>query len=198
MFSQKTAATTAFLLFIALTEQANSMAADTHLTITDFTESSRNLGWYVQNDSVMGGRSEGTLQWLDGSVVFSGTTNTDGGGFSSIRSASVTMDLSDYEGIALIVEGDGRRYSWQLQTDAMYRGRRISYWADFDTTDGEALTVRLPFTLFYPQFRGLKLDGPSLDRSQIQEMGLYIYDKKDGPFLLKMQSVGAYQIKPTE
>ena len=180
------------LLVIALIAQGNTMSAEASLTITDFTESSRDLGWYVQNDSVMGGRSEGALQQQDGHIVFSGTTNTDGGGFSSIRSNAVTIDLSDYEGIELIAEGDGRRYSWQLQTDAVYRGRRISYWADFDTTIGEALIIRLPFTSFYPQFRGLRLDGPVLDISRIQEMGLYIYDKKDGPFLINLQSVSAY------
>lgn len=39
---------------------------------------------------------------------------------------------------------------------------------------------------------GFKLDEPALDPSQITEFGLYIYDNKDGPFKLHLDSVQAY------
>lgn len=160
--------------------------------LTDFTSDTPDLGWYVQNDNVMGGRSEGGFEKSPGKLIFAGSTNTNGGGFSSIRTQPFAADLSNYEGIQLRVRADGRRYTWQLQTNARYRGYPVSYWAEFDTLDGESSTVQIPFSRFYPQFRGFKLDGPELDTSEITEMGLYIYDKKDGPFELHLDSIDAY------
>ena len=162
------------------------------LMLTDFAPDSPDLGWYVQNDNVMGGRSEGGFEQAPGELLFAGSTNTNGGGFSSIRTQPFKLDLSEYAGIQLRVKGDGRRYTWQLQTNALYRGNRVSYWADFETLDGEWSTVNIPFANFYPQFRGFKLDGPELDTSEITELGLYIYDKKDGPFELRVDSIQAY------
>lgn len=162
------------------------------LLLTDFTPDSRDLGWYVQNDNVMGGRSEGGFDRADDELVFAGSTNTNGGGFSSIRTQPFKVDLSAYDGIRLRVKADGRRYTWQLQTNAARRGYPVSYWAEFDTVDGEWSTAKIPFTLFYPQFRGFKLEGPELDTSQLTEFGLYIYDKQDGPFVLHLDRIEAY------
>jgi hypothetical protein len=172
---------------------ASDSNAEGALMLTDFSADSDNLGWYVQNDNVMGGRSRGGFELEDsGQLIFSGDTNTNGGGFSSIRTRPFEADLSDYDGIRLRVQGDGRRYTWQLQTTASYRGYRISYWAEFDTEKGEWSTVDIPFQSFYPQIRGYKLDEPELDPSEIRELGLYIYDKKDGPFELHLDSIAAY------
>jgi NADH dehydrogenase [ubiquinone] 1 alpha subcomplex assembly factor 1 len=162
------------------------------LMLTDFTSDSPDLGWYTQNDNVMGGRSEGGFEQTPGELIFAGSTNTNGGGFSSIRTQPFKADLSKYEGIQLRVKGDGRRYTWQLQTNARWKGRPISYWADFETLADEWTTVNIPFSSFFPQFRGFKLDGPELDPGQITELGLYIYDKKDGPFELRLTGVNAY------
>ncbi len=169
-------------------------ADDATLLLTDFDADSPDLGWYVQNDNVMGGRSEGGFETQKaGELLFTGSTNTDGGGFSSIRTQPFKLDLSDYDGIQLRVKGDGRLYTWQLQTNARYRNFRVSYWADFDTVDGEWTTVNIPFADFYPQFRGFKLDGPELDPGEMKELGLYIYDKKDGLFVLRLDSIKAYK-----
>ena len=162
------------------------------LLLTDFTTNSPDLEWYVVNDNVMGGRSEGDFEEEQGNLYFAGRTNTNGGGFSSIRTQPMQLDLAKYAGIQLKVKGDGRRYTWRLTTDARWRGRQISYWADFDTRDGEWSTVEIPFSGFKPQFRGYQLEGPALDPAQITGMGLMIYDKLDGPFELHVQSVHAY------
>ena len=162
------------------------------LLLTDFTSGTPDLGWYVLNDNVMGGRSQGTFEMREGTLHFSGNTNTNGGGFSSIRTDGVQLDLSDYAGIRLRVRGDGRRYTWRLTTTARWRGRPVNYWADFDTTDGEWTTADVPFASFVPKFRGYRLDGPPLDPARITGMGLMIYDNRDGPFELLLDSVGAY------
>ena len=68
----------------------------------------------------------------------------------------------------------------------------MSYWADFNTSADEVASVDIPFTSFVPQFRGFKLNGPELNTQQITQLGLYIYDKNDGPFELILLSVEAY------
>ncbi|MSR08246.1 MAG: CIA30 family protein [Gammaproteobacteria bacterium] len=171
---------------------ASEAQARRELLVTDLTSGSTDLGWYVQNDNVMGGRSQGGFKTGPGGLIFAGSTNTNGGGFSSIRTQPFQLDLSSYDGIRLAVKGDGRRYTWELQTTARWRGRRISYWADFATRQGEQSTVEIPFSSFVPQFRGYKLDGPELDPREIREMALYIYDQRDGPFELRLDSVRAY------
>ena len=140
----------------------------------------------------MGGRSEGDFSQERGELVFSGRTNTDGGGFSSIRTKPVQLDLSNHAGIRLHLRGDGRRYTWRLASSARWRGKQVSYWADFETRNGVWQTVNLPFSSFTPRYRGQRLDGPPLDTGQITGMGLMIYDKQDGPFELKLASVHAY------
>lgn len=161
--------------------------------LVDFSTNSPDLGWYVQNDNVMGGRSKGGFELQEGSeLVFAGSTNTNGGGFSSIRTPPFQLDLSAYTGIELRVKGDGRRYIWQLQSRGRYRGLPISYWAEFDTVKDEWTTVRLPFTAFTPNIRGFRFLGPPLPVDDITEFGLYIYDKKDGPFVLRLASIAAY------
>lgn len=171
---------------------ASTSHASKNNILTDFTTSTTDMGWYVQDDGVMGGLSKGSFKSANGTLTFTGFTNTNGGGFSSIRTQRFNLDLSGFEGIRLKVKGDGRRYSWQLQTDATWRGRPVSYWADFDTQASEWITVDIPFTNFKPQFRGMRLDGPELEPAQLSSMSLYIYDKQDGAFEFYLDSVSAY------
>lgn len=175
-----------------LPPDASGAAAEGERLLTDFTTDSDDLGWFTLNDNVMGGRSEGGFDLQDGELIFTGRTNTNGGGFSSIRTAPVKLDLSNHTGIRLALKGDGRRYTWRLATDARWRGREISYWADFDTENREWSTADIPFANFVPKFRGRQLDGPALDPARITSMGLMIYDNQDGPFELHLGSVSAY------
>jgi hypothetical protein len=139
----------------------------------------------------MGGRSEGDFHIGDGELHFAGSTDTNGGGFSSIRTKPLDLDLSPYAGVRLRIKGDGRRYTWRLATDARWRGREIGYWAEFETHDGQWQTVDIPFSSFVPRFRGTRLDGPGLDTAKIRGMGLMIYDGRDGRFDLRLASVHA-------
>lgn len=193
-FSHSIALSCGIILLALLCPTLSAPEADEldTLFLTSFNADSPDFGWYVQNDNVMGGRSQGGFDISSGQLIFSGNTNTNGGGFSSIRTQPLKLDLSAYTGIRVKVKADGRRYTWQLQTDARWRGRRVNYWADFDTLADETNVIDIPFTNFFPQFRGFRLDGLELDTSQITEFGLYIYDKKDGPFELRLISVEAY------
>ena len=161
--------------------------------ITDFSQEPGGIEWLVVNDDVMGGKSSGEFELDDGNLMFTGSTNTLGGGFSSIRSRGPRMDLSEFSGIRLRVRGDGRQYSWQLRTDAMYRGRELGFWSEFETTAGQWLVIDLPFADFVPKFRGNKLDVAPPNPAHIRGLGLMISDGKDGPFAIAVDSVQAYR-----
>jgi monofunctional biosynthetic peptidoglycan transglycosylase len=160
--------------------------------LTDFTSSTPDFGWYVVNDNVMGGRSQGAFEPEPGGLFFAGRTNTNGGGFSSIRTRDLELNLSTYTGLRVYVKADGRRYTWRLTTGARWRGRVVSYWADFETVRGEWRDVSIPFSSFRPTFRGSVIDGLPLDPAGISGMGLMIYDGQDGPFELRIDRVVAY------
>lgn len=160
--------------------------------MTDFGSMYEKHSWYVLNDSLMGGRSEGAFTAEKGQLIFAGRTNADEGGFSSIRTDGMHITLSRFAGIRLRVLGDGRQYTWRMTTTAKHQGQPIAYWATFETRKGVWATVDLPFADFVPRFRGLPIDGPPFDANNITGMGLMIYDKQDGPFEVRLDSMGVY------
>ena len=167
---------------------------DDSLLLADFPASLGRLEWRVVNDGVMGGRSEGGFEPEGEALLFTGTTNTDGGGFSSIRSATRRFDLGGYDGIRLRVWGDGRSYTFRLTTwEARRRAYEPSYWAEFGTRGGDWETVDIPFSRFRPRWRGRWLDGPELDPAAVDGLGLMIYDGKDGSFRLEVDWIRAYR-----
>lgn len=183
-------------LLLALAAPAGADETNTRL-LTDFS-SDAPIRWYTVNDNVMGGRSRGGFLTNEGVLVFAGATNTNGGGFSSIRTRSKAMDLSDFDGVRLRVKGDGRRYTFRLTTSTARNGRYVpSYWADFETQSGDAWeVVDVPFSRFKPRWRGRNLSGPDLDTKNVDTLGLMIYDKRDGPFRLDVDWIRAYQARP--
>ena len=80
------------------------------LLIFDFTEEGIDKKWMVVNDKVMGGRSEGGYSFDKKRLIFSGNTNTNGGGFSSIRTIPLDFYLEDKTGLHIRYKGDGRTY----------------------------------------------------------------------------------------
>ena len=171
---------------------ASGSHSEGELMLTDFTSSSSDLGWYVVNDNVMGGRSEGDFEQHQGRAEIHWPHEHERWRFQLDPHKTLQLDLSNHAGIRLHVKGDGRRYTWRLATAARWRGRQISYWADFETRNGTWSTVNIPFSSFIPKYRGYQLDGPALDPGQITGMGLMIYDNQDGPFELHLASVLAY------
>ena len=158
------------------------------MLLTAFDENSPDLGWQTVNDNVMGGRSVGGFRVEEGVLLFSGATNTNGGGFSSIRSTPTALELDDAEGVKLRIRGDGRTYTFRLET-----GRGVTYWAEFRTRGGDDWEeVQVPFADFTPRWRGQLLDGPPLDRAAVESLGIMIYDNQDGPFRLEVDWIESY------
>lgn len=155
------------------------------MLLTDF-DTATDLGWFSVNDGVMGGRSSGGFRIEDGVLLFAGTTNTDGGGFASIRTQPRLPSLEGRRAIRLLAHGDGRRYVVRLESDD-----GVAYWADFEPAAEESAWVRVPFADFRPRHRGRWLSGPPLDTSRIKALGIMCYDGRDGPFRLEVERIEA-------
>jgi hypothetical protein len=161
--------------------------------------------WRVVNDNIMGGRSIGDGEIQDGVMVFEGSTNTDGGGFSSIRARDKQWDLSDYDGMAARIRADGRRYVFHIQTDLRFGNSQVFYRGSFDTerligAEGASVTeetqwqeVFVAFEDFVPMIRGRDVSDrvESLDPSAVRGIGLMIDDGLDGPFRLEADWIKA-------
>lgn len=152
------------------------------------------LGWRVVDDGVMGGLSKGKIQISnDGVLTFSGKLSLENnGGFSSLRTDDLKMNLAGAEGLVARVKGDGRTYQMRFSTEARFRGMEVSFKADFKTEKGEWTEIKVPFDQFKGSFRGMSLSKEKFDPGKIRRVGLLLGDKKQGPFELQVDWIRAY------
>ena len=149
--------------------------------------------WRIVNDGVMGGLSRSRIVF-DGSVAtFEGEVSLENrGGFASVRTSLGRTDLSDWNGIALRVEGGGATFQLRLRTDDEWDG--VAYRARFEAPVGDVQTVRVPFSAFEPAWRGrVVADAAPLDPSRIEQIGFLIADGHEGPFRLRVEGIDAYR-----
>lgn len=151
-------------------------------------------GWQIVNDGVMGGLSEGHSKMTgDGTLHFHGDLSLENnGGFSSIRSADVDLNLSNDLGILIRVKGDGRTYKVRLNSDARYRGMPVSFSGEFKTAKGQWNEIKIPFSDFEGSWRGTDLPKANLNPAVITRVGLILADKKQGAFELEVDWIRTY------
>lgn len=162
--------------------------------LIDFTAEEEPTRWITVNDNVMGGRSKGGASFNEGRLIFSGATNTNGGGFSSIRTQPQDWPLDGADGLRLRVRGDGRTYKLETRTGARVARFQAAYRADFATKKGEWIEVDVLLTAFKPTVMGRSVAGrvPALAAKDVKTLGFMIYDGKDGPFQLEVDWVQAH------
>jgi hypothetical protein len=146
--------------------------------------------WDVVNDGVMGGRSAGFVAVDEGTLRFTGTLVTQGGGFTSVR-ARRAVDLTGQVGIELRVRGSGRQFEVELSDGVRTYGRMVSRRAPF-ATSAEWTTVRVPFSALRSTVFGQAVNAPAIDVARIMGLGLYMADGQDGPFRLEVDFVRSY------
>lgn len=144
---------------------------------------------------VMGGASQSAIATVGPAeqvefpfrgALWHGRLVTEGGGFATVRSPSMLVNLSVFKGIEVCVVGDGRRYKVNLKQS--YDGRSpvawylpmtgaesILYQADFDTEQDKETVARLPFASFLPMWRGMIVRPVrEIDTSRISMVGLML------------------------
>ena len=164
-------------------------------SITEFSDSDKEkIDWRVVDDGVMGGLSKGKLSISDkGILKFSGKLSLENnGGFSSIRTDKVELDLSDSTGLVARVRGDGRTYQMRLTSDARYRGMEISFMAEFATKKDKWTEVKVPFSEFTGSWRGRSLPDEKFNPADVRRLGFLLADKNPGDFELEVDWIHAF------
>lgn len=149
-------------------------------------------GWQVVNDGVMGGISTSDFQLLPGGgAVFSGNVSLENqGGFASVRSRSLELNLDGLDAFTLRVRGDGHRFKFSVRTEPGFDGPL--YQCGFATQRAQWQECRLPFAAFVPTFRGRVLGNmPPFDPVRVTSVGLLIAEQQDGPFRLEIACIAA-------
>jgi len=157
------------------------------LTLFSFKPGADIRAWEVEDDGVMGGRSEGQLELHeDGYAVYSGTVSLDNnGGFSSIQYYFEPLDVSDYRTAHIRLKGDGRRYLLLVedQKDAWH------YYVGSFETSGEWETVTVRFSDMEPVRRGDKLDLPNFPGQTLAQVRIMIANQVRESFTLEIERI---------
>ena len=138
-------------------------------------------GWQPLNDTIMGGRSQGSCRAGSEGLLMEAFVEPEGGGFVSVRSPVFTppLDLSAYGALELLLDGDGRRFKLALAcrdgvaglTELIPGGLR--WVAEFSTQAGGSSRVVIPFSRLTPSVRAtpvglpLRFDAAQLTRIQV-------------------------------
>jgi len=158
--------------------------------------------WYVQVDGVMGGKSTGSMEFLEDNQVlkFTGDINLDGGGFSSVRKR-VSLDLTGYAGIVVTLEADARSLNENtsppigihLQLDD--RTSRYDFSSAFSiplSSEPTVTSVYLPVESFdRGTWIGFKCSNNCVfDPSEINGISVYVLFQ-EGSFDVRLRSIEA-------
>ena len=125
-------------------------------------------GWQALNDTIMGGRSRGTVQASSDGLVMEAFVEPEGGGFVSCRSPvfDPPLDLSSYGALELQLDGDGRRFKLALAcrdgvaglTELIPGGLR--WVSEFSTRSQGTSSVVIPFSRLTPSVRATPVGMP--------------------------------------
>lgn len=156
-----------------------------------FDNSSEQQRWYSVDDGVMGGVSQSGFSVVDGEGRFHGEVSLEnGGGFASVRREPNGFEptLTDAQGIALTVRGDGRTYQLRLKSHSL--GDASAYRVKFTPDQHEWGTLQFPWSAFEAVRRGTVLnDAPAITPSDIHQLGFLIADRTAGPFSLRVARI---------
>ena len=156
------------------------------MTIFDFSQETSSNGWYVVNDGVMGGLSQGQFSRENGVAIFKGNVSTDNnGGFTMIQNQFETIKTDKFAAFKIRLKGDGKDYQFRVRSD---KNQQHSYVYQFSTT-GEWQEISVPFSSLAPRYRGRSLEMTNFDGAKIEEIAFLIGNKKKESFTLILDRI---------
>jgi len=158
--------------------------------LLDFTTPESARLWQAVNDGVMGGVSQGRFRITDARTMeFSGNLSLENnGGFTSVRTKPMTLDIKSGDTLVVRVKGDGREYMVNLYTKS--RRMAFSYRAALPTEKDQWQEIHVPLGQFEPTSFGRVVAGMGpVDPGQINGLGVMLSDKNPGAFRLEIESV---------
>jgi len=162
------------------------------ITILEHRDTDTENPWETVNDGVMGGLSSGGSFLDNGVLSFSGATNTNGGGFSSVRLKLSPGVIAETKIIKVYMKRDARSYSLTMRTNVRSYGRRVAFRGPIlEATIGEWSYGILSFDSLKASIWGQPVSNAIFDPSKVVELGLIIYDGKDGPFNMQLKRIEA-------
>ena len=162
-------------------------------TLLDFSDPDEFARWEVINDGVMGGLSKGRIAQVGDALSFTGTINTNGGGFTSLRRTLPEGAMAGARTLRIVYSGDARTYEVTLRSDARERGRRIAYRAALTPGEsaGEWSVAAIDLAKLETSLFGQQVDAPAFATQEAQSVGLIIADGIDGDFAMRLQRIEA-------
>lgn len=162
------------------------------ITIANFESEQANAEWLVVNDNVMGGRSLGDRSFSDQAMAFTGTINTDGGGFSSLRLPLAPGVLAGFDRVLFRGRSDGRSYRLTLADGLERSNPRVSFRAPLEfTTVGEWETVTVPLDALVAEVFGQPVAAEPFVPELATRIGIMQSDGTDGDFRLEVDHIEA-------
>lgn len=156
----------------------------------DFGKRSSASGWQVINDGVMGGLSQGEVNFTSNSVRFFGRVSlANNGGFASFRSPFGRIDLSAFSRVKFRVRGEGIRCAFTLETDRRFWMPNYKHQLKLEHEGWQVIEVSLAD---FKQYRLGRPTGRALlseTKREIIRMGWITDEKKEGPFSLEIDYV---------
>ncbi len=168
-------------------EKNQEVVESNELVIVDFSRDSNLRGWEVEDDVVMGGRSEGAFSLnQDGNAVFSGNVSLENnGGFSSVQYGFDPIDVTQYRTAGIRLKGDGKRYQFIVEAD---QADRNYYVYEFQTVN-DWQTVKVPLAEMYPAYRGERLDIPDYPGRTMAQIRFLIASKQPESFSVELDKI---------
>ena len=183
-----------FLTTLLVLCSAQVVAPSERSALVDFRKKEQIPGWNAVNDGVMGGKSIGKLKFTDNAAMrFYGTLSLENnGGFASVRSGQLNIEMQPEDGFRVRLKGDGRTYIFNLYPKT--RRMAFSYRAALPTVAGEWTELVVPLKNFTPTSFGRRVqDNRPLAPDQISRIGFMLSDKKPGSFALEIEWVRVAQ-----
>ena len=161
--------------------------------------------WGAVDDVVMGGASASGMGLLPGYARFAGQISTaNSGGFASVRTRNFEppFDLRGWQGIRLVVRGDGQRYKVILRNS--HNWDSLAYCLSVDTEAEQWLGIDIPFAALRATFRAktqptaAPLNPAAICSFQLM-LSKFEYDGEQNPhfrpgaFALDVRSLAAYR-----
>jgi NADH dehydrogenase [ubiquinone] 1 alpha subcomplex assembly factor 1 len=149
--------------------------------------------WEVWTEGVMGGASTSRIAVSAESIAtFQGTVSLEHeGGFASVRTYPQRFGLAGYDGLRILVRGDGKRYRLRLGTNDEEDG--VAYEYPFETKARTWMSIDVPLARCAPTFRGsAATDAPKLIAESIRRIGVLLADGQEGPFRIDIDWIDAY------
>ncbi|SNY41614.1 Complex I intermediate-associated protein 30 (CIA30) [Arsukibacterium tuosuense] len=143
------------------------------------------------HDTVMGGRSEGSVKAVSepaGLRFFGNLSLANNGGFASAEfKLAKALAPHIYRSIKLNIAADGRQYQLRLKTPYIPQG--VAYVADFNSTKDKQSYYFTPAD-FNGRYRGrLVTNLPELRLADVSHVSVMLADQTSGAFSIVLYSI---------